>query len=155
MHPPAVMVWSAITAQGRCGLEVSEKGVKVNAARYIAVLDAKVKVHMNITGTTLFQQDSAPCHTAKVVQKWFQDNNIETLQNWHPSSPDLNPIENCWNLMKRKVAAHHPSSETDLNKILKQVWINEITPDYCQKLVHSMPLHIAAVLKNCGYPTKY
>jgi predicted transcriptional regulator len=154
-HPPSVMVWGAITSRGRCGLKVFDKGVRVNAAMYVRVLDEKLKVHMNITGATIFQQDSAPSHTAKVVQHWFKDNNIQTLLNWPPNSPDLNVIENCWQLMKKKVAAHHPTSEAHLKTILKDVWIHEITPEYCQQLVHSMPMRIAAVLKNHGYPTKY
>ena len=57
--------------------------------------------------------------------------------------------------MKRKVAAHRPTSEIDLVKVLKQVWTTEITPEYCKTLVNSMPNHIKAVLDNKGYPTKY
>ena len=148
------MVWGAITAVGRCGLEIFGKGVKVNAAKYIEVLDAKVKLHMQISRATVMQQDSAPCHTAKIVKRWFQDN-VEILENWPSNSPDLNVIENCWNLMKQKVAAHHPTSEADLRNVLKQVWTKEITPDYCKTLIRSMPSRIDAVLKNRGFPTKY
>jgi len=151
-HPPSLIVWGGITASGRCGLEIF---VKVNAARYIEVLHAKVKIHMQITGATIFQQDSAPCHTAQVVKKWLSDNDVETLTAWPSNSPDLNVIENCWNLMKAKVAAHHPTSEADLKKMLRQVWTMEITPEYCMTLVRSMPARIAAVLKNKGFPTKY
>lgn len=154
-HPPSVMVWGAITAKGRCGIKIFDKGVKVNAAIYISVLDQKLKNHMVLSGATLFQQDSAPCHTAKVVKKWFRDNDVETLDNWPSNSPDLNVIENCWNLMKKKVAAHHPTSEDDLRQILREVWVREITPDYCKTLVRSMPDRIKAVLANKGYPTKY
>jgi len=69
--------------------------VKVNAAKYIEVLEAKVKIHMQITGATIFQQDSARCHTARVVKRWFEDNDVELLHNWPSNSPDLNVIENC------------------------------------------------------------
>lgn len=154
-HPPSLMVWGAITAVGRCGLKIFEKNVKVNADKYIEVLQSKVKIHMQVTGTTLFQQDSAPCHVAKKVKKWFMDNGVELLPNWPSNSPDLNVIENCWNVMKRKVAEHHPTSEADLKKVLKQVWTTEISPGYCKALVHSMPARIRQVLNNKGFPTKY
>jgi transposase len=154
-HPPSLMVWGGITAFGRCGIEIFDKGVKVNAAKYIEVLEAKVKIHMQISGASVFQQDSAPCHTARVVKQWFIDNDVELLSNWPSNSPDLNVIENCWNLMKAKVAAHHPTSEMDLRRVLKLVWTTEITPDYCKSLVHSMPGRIEAVIKNKGFPTKY
>jgi transposase len=120
-HPPSVMIWGGITASGRCGLHIFDKGEKVNAKKYLEVLESKLQIHMNISGATIMQQDSAPCHTAKIVQKWFSDNNIELLSNWPSNSPDLNVIENCWQIMKRKVAAHRPTSEKDLKEVLKRV----------------------------------
>jgi esterase/lipase superfamily enzyme len=41
----------------------------------------------------IFQQDGAPCHTAKICTKYFTDSNIKVLS-WPGNSPDLNPIEN-------------------------------------------------------------
>ncbi len=35
----------------------------------------------------IFQQDNAPCHRAKLVQNWFQDQNIDILK-WPANSPD-------------------------------------------------------------------
>jgi len=57
--------------------------------------------------------------------------------------------------MKRAVAAMHPTSLEDLKNKIKQVWISEITPDYCQQLCCSMPATIQAVLDNKGQHTKY
>jgi len=94
-HPPSVMVWGAITANGRCGLHIFNKGEKVNAERYISVLESKLKTYINICGTSLFQQDSAPCHTAASVKKWFVENAVEILPNWPSNLSDLNVIENC------------------------------------------------------------
>jgi hypothetical protein len=146
---------SAISAKGRCGIHIFDKGERVNAVKYISVMNSKVKLHMNISCTTIFQQDSAPCHTAKTVRKWFAENRIKLLENWPSNSPDLNVIENCWNIMKKKVAAHRPTSENDLKDVIKHVWATEITSEYCKTLVHSMPSRINVVLKNKGYPTKY
>jgi transposase len=89
------------------------------------------------------------------VRKWFADNRIQLLENWPSNSPDFNVIENCWNIMKKKVAAHRPTSEEDLKDVIKHVWATEITSEYCKTLVHSMPSRITAVLKNKGHPTKY
>ena len=154
-HPPSVMCWGAITAHGRAGLSHLPNGARLNSAGYIKILQENVQIHMGISGTTIFQQDSAPCHTSKVVKKWFSDNNVTLLSDWPSSSPDLNAIENCWSVMKRKVAEHCPTSEADLIKILHHVWVTEISPDYCRGLVHSMPDRIKAVIANKGYPCKY
>ena len=41
---------------------------------------------------TLFQQDNARPHTARVVQQFFDANNVNVLP-WPARSPDLSPIE--------------------------------------------------------------
>ena len=50
----------------------------------------------------IFQQDKAACHTAHKVTEYSRANNIEKID-WPSLSPDLNIIENIWNLMKAKL----------------------------------------------------
>ena len=77
------------------------------------------------------------------------------LDGWPSSSPDLNPIENYWVMLKQKVAKLNPTSYDDLVQKVKLVWTQEITTDYCIELVESMPRHIQAVLATKGGCTKY
>ncbi|XP_070991499.1 uncharacterized protein [Oncorhynchus clarkii lewisi] len=51
-----------------------------------------------------FQQDNAPCHTARKIKVLVEDHQIKTLSR-PAQSPDLNPIENLWNVIERKVDA--------------------------------------------------
>lgn len=153
-HPPSVMVWGAMAANGRGPLQIIPKGQSVNSKVYIDILQEKLKLHMEIRGTTIFLQDSAPCHKSKATMKWFADNRVELLD-FPPNSADLNVIENLWSDMKKKVASHFPQSRDDLIDILKNVWTREMTPEYCKTLAHSMPDRIKAVIKNNGYPSKY
>ena len=74
--------WREMYSCGRCGLKILDYGIKLNAAEYIKVMDSKVKAHMNISRTTVFQKISAPCHTAHSMKKRFADNGVELLTSW-------------------------------------------------------------------------
>jgi len=99
----------------------------------------------------VFQQDGAPCHTAKKVSKWFKDNGIQVLE-WPGQSPDMNPIENLWRILKIRVSEKHAKSLDDLRDIIKTVRCSEISYHVCLNLVHSMPTRMQAVNKSrCIY----
>ena len=63
------------------------------------------------TGGEIFQDDGAPVHTANFVKAWKRKNGINTLPcRYHPPppppySPDLNPIENCWAVIKKNYSS--------------------------------------------------
>jgi len=153
-HPQKQMVWGCFSAFGRGSLYFINKNDTVNAERYIDILNSKLKRSMIIAGTTTFQQDSAPCHTAKTVQKWLSDNQIRVLD-WPGNSPDLNPIENLWIILKRKLAAKAPKNMNDVRFWLTRIWCSDISPELCKSLVDSMPTRISNIIKNKGYSTKY
>ena len=46
--------------------------------------------------------DDAPTHTAYIVRDALEELAIEVMI-WPPHSPDLNPIENLWALLKAEI----------------------------------------------------
>ncbi len=101
----------------------------------------------------IFQQDLAPAHTAKGTKSWFNDHGV-TVLDWPANSPDLNPIENLWGIIKRKMRDTRPNNADDLKAAIKATWAS-ITPEQCHRLITSMPRHIDAVIHAKGGPTKY
>ncbi len=101
----------------------------------------------------IFQQDLAPAHTAKGTKSWFNDHGV-TMLDWPANSPDLNPIENLWDIVKRKMRDTRPNNADDLKATVKETWAS-IPPQQCHKLITSMPRRIEAVIKAKGAPTKY
>lgn len=152
---PSIMVWGSISASGRGGIYCVQQGKTVNSAEYLKILEEKVPLWMAFHRCDVFQHDGAPCHQSRVVKSWLRDNNIEVLSPWPGSSPDLNPIENCWVKLKLAVSKSNPTSLTDLKTAILDAWINEISPAYCQSLVDSMPQRINAILAAHGNATKY
>ncbi len=73
---------------------------------------------------------------------------------WPANSPDLNPIENLWGIVKRKMRDTRPNNADDLKATVKETWAS-IPPQQCHKLITSMPRRIEAVIKAKGAPTKY
>ncbi|CAG8567137.1 212_t:CDS:2 [Ambispora gerdemannii] len=63
-----------------------------------------------------------PCGTNQKI-KLFAENKIVTI-NWPANSPDLNPIENIWKVLKDNVQIYEvfPKSEDELKIALKEEW---------------------------------
>ncbi len=57
----------------------------------------------------------------------------------------LNPIENLWGIVKRKIRDTRPNNKDDLKATIKATWAY-ITPEQCHGLIASMPHRIGAVI---------
>ena len=60
-------------------------------------------------GDGVFQHDGAPSHTAKSVKAFLSENKVAVLP-WPSNSPDMNPIENLWMIVKQRIAEKRPTS---------------------------------------------
>ena len=70
----------------------------------------------------VFMQDGAPCHIAKSIKAFLDNKSIELLD-WPGNSPDMNPIENLWELVKCKISAEIITSKQKLTEQLIYVYI--------------------------------
>ncbi len=150
--PQSVMVWGAMSSAGVGPLCFLRS--KVNTAIYQEILEHfLLPAADQLYGDFIFQQDLAPAHNAKATSTWFKDYGIPLL-NWPANSPDLNPIENLWGIVKRKMRYSRPNNAEELKATIRATWAL-ITPEQCHRLIDSMPRRIAAVIQAKGAPTKY
>ncbi len=101
----------------------------------------------------IFQQDLAPAHTARSTKSWLNDHGVGVLD-WPANSPDLNPIENLWCIVKRKIRNKRPNVFRWAEGHCKRN-LGFIPPQQCHKLITSMTRRIEAVIKAKRAPTKY
>jgi transposase len=107
-------------------------------------------------------QDGASVHTAHIIWRLLAEMGIEVMD-WPPYSPDLNPIENLWALIKAKIYKIYPhlAEAADTDKTLQELieaaqeaW-EAIDFDILKKLNDTMPHWIKAVIEADRWYTKY
>jgi len=102
-----------------------------------------------------FMQDGAKIHTAKKTLKWLKYQQIPVMD-WPAQSPDLNPIENLWKILKDRVNRRQPRpmNVEAMAEALLEEW-DEIDGDLLLRLCESMPNRIQLVIANRGYSCRY
>ena len=88
----------------------------------------------------VYQQDNATPHTAKLTKKWFIHHNVCVLD-FPQGSPDLNPIELLWAIMKHKVESKIVNNLGELKKEIGDIW-EVLNMDLLKSLIESMPERI-------------
>lgn len=150
----SVMVWGSMSANGVGTIHFID-GI-MNADVYVDLLEQNLKQSVSKLGLGrrfIFQQDNDPKHTSKKAKQYFAKNKINVLE-WPPQSPDLNPIEHLWEILKRKVREEQCSNISAFKTHVKQVW-GKLSPDITASLVESMKRRCEAVIAAKGGPTKY
>jgi transposase len=109
----------------------------------------------------VLQQDNDPTHkkaSAEAICEWNDANKqgcqVKLLANYPPNSPDLNPIENLWAYVQRKVDAAGCKNFTEFKSgVVKAI---ERAPKRLLKaLIGSMKTRVHACIELKGGKTKY
>lgn len=102
-------------------------------------------------------QDNVPRHAARRMQEELQERGIYVIF-WPPFSPDLNPIEAVWDIMKDWIQENYGDQEKlsydTLRQAVKEAW-DAVTPEHLDELINSIPYRYQAVIDADGRYTKY
>ena len=151
----SVMIWGAFSYNGKA--EIHFMNGRYKSSDYLRMLENHLLPSADrIAGSDwTFMQDNAAIHVSNESKKWFQDKNIDLLE-WPACSPDLNPIENLWSSLARKVYQNnrHFESILELRSTIELEW-QQLELSLLRKLIDSMPSRIFEVINKNGGVTSY
>jgi hypothetical protein len=148
-HPIHIMVWGGIARNYKSPL-VLVKGT-VNAQRYIGLLtESRIIETLDALHSPkgwIFQDDGATPHRARITTAWLRERCVHVAEGnmkWPANSPDLNPQEEMWALLRRKIRLEGCKDATELYARALAAW-DEITPEMINRITDSFPVRLLAV----------
>jgi hypothetical protein len=156
-HPVSLNVWGCFCAAGVGYLYVFNENMDAKLLKRIFdsghLLESAEDRGLMDGGEWWLVQDNDPKHKSREVQRWLHNHGISLLD-FPPYSPDLNPIENLWNDMARRVEARPASTMEELQDVIAEEWA-ATDAEFLRKLARSMPKRCQAVIDAKGDHTKY
>ena len=161
INPPKLNVWAAVGTYMKTRLYYFS--TNMNSSLYVKVLKTCLKEE-NLTFS-----DACP---SKLRQSWvyLQDNaryhktdeSMDAVQDlvgnrWieHPArSPDLNPMEDIWSYLDRKVKEVRPRTITSLKRVLTKSWVS-LPWNYIAQSTKSMGRRLRTCIKHEGERLNY
>jgi len=146
----SVMIWAGFSSEGKTTIAFCDK--RLDSIKYQQILEEHFLpfwLHPD-RNVYYFQQDNARIHTSASSQQWFDENAIPVMD-WPACSPDLNPMENLWGIITRKVyeAGKHFGSIQDLRSAIIREW-EAISDSVLRNLANSMSNRIGQLILRHG-----
>ena len=88
--------------------------------------------------------DLVPCHNFKRTRTFLECNEIPVLK-WSGNLPEMNSIENVWNIMKKDIGNQLPCLKEEMWKRVSEAWYS-VAPNVIEELNNLMPRSIADLI---------
>lgn len=158
VHPyggGGVLVWGGICGQVRTRMVIIQGNLTGQRYRDEILEPVVVPFIRHQNRGVLLQHDNARPHTARVVQNYLENVDVNVLP-WPAQSPDMNPIEHLWDHVDRRLRQRVPlpQNRQQLQQALFEEW-DRIPNDVIRRLTTSMRRRILALIDARGAHTRY
>ncbi|KAI6656221.1 hypothetical protein LOD99_1554 [Oopsacas minuta] len=94
------------------------------------------------------QEDNSSIHTSKFSCAFKETYRVRRID-WPPNSPDLNPIENLWGVLKHRIIVNAPKTIEEVESMIHSQW-ETFEPDFLSKFTSSMKKRCNLVIASGG-----
>ena len=153
-----VMFWAAIIKDELVGPFRVENGVKINSETYCDFLKKNFlpwwkKVPAKVKKTLVFMQDNTSSHGSRYSREWLASRGFvdDRLMVWPAVSPDLNPIENFWSIIKNDLYKEG-KQYCSLDELWKEIIdaAKRVDKDTINKLTSSVDKRLCSIIEKKG-----
>lgn len=152
-HTPKVHIWGGISARGATPVKIFKQNF--NSEHYCDVLNEVLFQTAEILypdGWKL-QEDNSSIHKSKISCAFKETHRIRSID-WPPNSPDLNPIENLWGVLKQRIMVNSPKTIDEVETMIYSQW-ETFDPDFLTKFTKSMKKRCDLVIASGGKKINY
>jgi transposase len=147
-----IHAWGGFCVEGKTSLFCFKQ--IMDASFYVEILNNHIAEIEEMLGDEWrFQQDNDPKHTSHLAKSFLAEN-VPNVINWPSNSPDLNPIENLWSIVKRNVEKRMPQNCEELERFMVEEW-QSIPHSVLINLVNSMRRRCELIIQNNGERISY
>ncbi len=124
-HPVKVSAWACFSGHGLGYMYIFNENMNAELLKGIlgTHLVESAELHFDVEHAEQWWllQDNAPQHKSNLVRNWLFNNGIQCID-FPPYSPDLNPIENLWADLARRVEEFQCETMEELQDIVAEQW---------------------------------
>ncbi len=148
-HSYKINAWGAISINKTFELNIFT--TIMDAEKYINILETNFLP--KYTNNLYFQFDNDPKHKSVKAKNFIIKHKIKTIDH-PPCSPDLNPIENIWGILKHKLSKYKFETIEQFKQSVLDEW-KKIDKNTINNTILSMKNRLQVVIDNRGGYTDY